>query len=100
MLFSGKMAASDKPAVHRTSLELPSSIQKPAISNYEGIIIKVINEDGRLDQSRGGLVTILPGTGRGELIGFLSGTVQHLEHCYRSAGVFLLVFPNGWSCEP
>jgi hypothetical protein len=39
-------------------------------------------------------------TRRGELIGFLSGTAQHLEHCYRSADVFLLVRPDGWSCEP
>lgn len=69
------MADSDKPAAasaHRTSLELLSSIHKPAILNYKSIIIKVINEDGTLDQSRGSPVTMLLRTGRGELIGFLS----------------------------
>jgi hypothetical protein len=103
LLFTGKMAESDKPAApsaHRPSLWLPSSIQKPAILNYKSVIIKLINEHGTLDQSRSSLVTILLRTGRGELIGFLSGTVQHLEHCYRSAGVFWLVLSNGWSCEP
>jgi hypothetical protein len=83
LLSIDKMADSDKLAV--PSLELPRSIQKPAILNYKSIIIKIIREDGTLDQSRVSLVTIWLGIRRGELIGFLRRTVQHLEHCYRSA---------------